>query len=98
MEKSLIGLKEGDKIEVIVPPSKGFGERKKDLYQEVPRSIIEEKVQPEPGDWIELKAEDGNRHLATVQMVKPDSILLDLNHPLSGQTIKFEIEVIKIQK
>ncbi|MCW3974911.1 MAG: peptidylprolyl isomerase [Candidatus Bathyarchaeota archaeon] len=97
LEEALIGLKKGDKKKITVPPNKGFGERNENLLQEIPKSQIEEEGKKVSADEvIELRYEDGNRQLVTINEVKEDSIVLDLNHPLSGEVIIFDVEVIDI--
>jgi FKBP-type peptidyl-prolyl cis-trans isomerase 2 len=95
IEEALIGLKKGDKKEVTVPPEKGFGERRAGLLQEVPKSIFKEK--PPKDTMIQLKYKDGSQRLSTVHEVKANSIVLDHNHPLAGQTLKFDVEIIDVE-
>ncbi|MEM2123512.1 MAG: peptidylprolyl isomerase [Candidatus Bathyarchaeia archaeon] len=97
LEEAMMGLEKGDKKEVTVPPSKGFGEWREDLLQEVPESIFEDKP-PRLGSVVELRSRDGRRLLAMVHELKGDSVILDLNHPLAGQTLIFEIEIMDIHK
>ncbi|MGC8849955.1 MAG: FKBP-type peptidyl-prolyl cis-trans isomerase [Candidatus Bathyarchaeia archaeon] len=97
LEEAMLGLEKGDKKEVTVPPSEGFGEWREDLLQEVPESIFEDKP-PKLGSVVELRSRDGRRLLAIVHEVKGDSVILDLNHPLAGQTLIFEIEIMEIHK
>ncbi len=96
LEEALIGLKKGDKKKITVPPNKGFGERKENLLQEIPKSQIEEGKKVSVDEVIELRYEDGNRQFVTINEVKEDSIVLDLNHPLSGEVLIFDVEVIDI--
>jgi FKBP-type peptidyl-prolyl cis-trans isomerase 2 len=97
LEEAMMGLEKGDRREVVVPPSKGFGEWREDLLQEVPESIFEDKP-PKLGSIVELRSRDGKRLLAVVHEVKEDSVILDLNHPLAGQTLIFDIEIMEIRK
>ncbi len=96
LEEALIGLEKGDKKVITVPPSKGFGERREDLLREMPKSMFGKGPKPAPGTVIEVRYEDGNRRLATIHDVREDSIVLDLNHPLAGETLTFDIEVIDV--
>ena len=97
LEEALIGLKKGDKKKITVPPNKGFGERKENLLQEIPKSQIQEEGKEiSVGEVIELRYEDGNRQFVTVNEIKEDTVILDLNHPLSGEVLIFDVEVIDI--
>ncbi|MBS7644893.1 MAG: peptidylprolyl isomerase [Candidatus Bathyarchaeia archaeon] len=97
LEEAMMGLEKGDRKEITVPPSEGFGEWREDLLQEVPESIFEDRP-PKLGSLVELRSRDGRRLLATVHEVKEDSVILDLNHPLAGQTLIFDIEIMDIHK
>jgi peptidylprolyl isomerase len=94
LEESLKGLTKGDKKTVTLPPSKGFGERTMELVKEFPKSSFEGEVKASPGDMVQLKLSDGTQHIAKVNEVKQDSVVFDLNHPLAGETLVFEIEVV----
>jgi FKBP-type peptidyl-prolyl cis-trans isomerase 2 len=96
LEEGLIGLNQGDKKEIMVPPKKGFGERNEELLQEVPDSMFKEK--PSKGTTIKLESKDGSQRFATVHEVKVNSIVLDHNHPLAGQTLRFDVEIIDIER
>lgn len=94
LQESLIGLAKGDRKKITLPPSKGFGERTVELVQELPKSSFEGKVEASAGDLVELKLRDGTQLLAWVDEVKEDSVTLDLNHPLAGETLVYDIEVV----
>jgi FKBP-type peptidyl-prolyl cis-trans isomerase 2 len=94
LQESLIGLAKGDRKKITVPPDKGFGERIAELVQELPKSSFEGKVDASAGDLIQLKLSDGTERLAVVDDVKKNSVILDLNHPLAGETLVYDIEVV----
>ncbi len=67
------------------------------MLQEIPKSKFgEEKINASEGNVIELKYDDGNRQLVVIHEVKEDTIVLDLNHPLAGETLTFDVEVVDI--
>lgn len=95
LQESLIGLAKGDKRKITVPPDKGFGERKAELVQELSRSSFDGKIEASAGDLVELKLRDGTERLALVDEMKEDSVILDLNHPLAGETLVYDVEVVE---
>jgi peptidylprolyl isomerase len=97
LNEALLGVEKGERKTVAIPPNKAFGEKKEGLTEEVPRSIIEEDVKGADGEIVELRSKDGVRRLATIQEVKEDTIVLDLNHPLAGETLTLDIEVLDIK-
>ncbi|MBS7627132.1 peptidylprolyl isomerase [Candidatus Bathyarchaeota archaeon] len=96
LEEALKGLEKGDRKEVTLSPEESFGEWKEDNLQEVPRSMLAGGFDPFGGDVVELRYVDGSRRLVTVEDVKEDSIVLDLNHPLAGQTLTFDVEIVDV--
>ena len=97
LNKALLGLKKGEKKTITIPPNEGFGEKKGALLREAPKTIIKGDVKGCEGEVVELSSKDGERYLATIQEVKKDTIVLDLNHPLAGETLTFDIQVVDIK-
>jgi peptidylprolyl isomerase len=97
LEKAIIGLEKGSKKKVKVPPSKGFGKRDKKLIQKVDKSIFKKRAKLRKNVTVEIQFEDGNKRRALVQEVKKDYLVVDLNHPLAGQTITFDIEIVDVK-
>jgi FKBP-type peptidyl-prolyl cis-trans isomerase 2 len=99
LDEAVIGLKKGDKKTVIVPPEKAYGERQEDLTGKIPvdrfRAIPPEQLKE--GTVVQLRTLEGIR-LATILRVDEDGVTLDFNHPLAGQTIKFEIEIVDVKE
>lgn len=98
LEEGVVGLEEGDKETVVVPPEKAYGERKEGLTRELPRETFKDSSQQiEEGMVLRYRTERGEAGLATIEKVEEENITLDLNHPLAGQTIKFEVEVVDVK-
>ncbi len=96
LERALLGLKVDDTKQVTLPPEKGYGVVDPDAFQKVEAQVI-----PEDGHKVgaQLVSEDeqGNRRLVRVHEIHDDWIILDLNHPLAGQTLRFEVKVVAIE-
>ncbi|MFH1328169.1 MAG: peptidylprolyl isomerase [Candidatus Bathyarchaeota archaeon] len=98
-DEAVIGLEKGEKKTVAVPPEKAFGHRQDSLVEEVTRDSL--KVPPEQiqeGKVVTSRSEKGEVRIATIRKVEGEQITLDYNHPLAGQTLDFEIEIVDIQK
>jgi peptidylprolyl isomerase len=98
LNEILLGVEKGERKTVMIPPNKAFGEKKEELVRKIPRNIIKEDVKGAEGKILELKLNDGGQRLATIQEVKEDTIVVDLNNPLAGKTLTFDIEVVDIFK
>ncbi|GAA4417845.1 peptidylprolyl isomerase [Nibrella viscosa] len=92
MEEGLEGKEEGDKFELKVSPDKGYGDRDPELVQEVPRSAFgTQEVRP----GMQFQANHGQ--VVTVTQVGSDQVTIDANHPLAGQELNFDVEVIEVR-
>lgn len=97
LDESVIGLKKGDKVEITIPPEKGFGPWRDDLLKKIPRSALKGDSEPKVGMIVELKSELGGSIPAIITEVTEKTITIDLNHPLAGQTLKFEVEIVDVE-
>jgi FKBP-type peptidyl-prolyl cis-trans isomerase SlyD len=95
VEEALEGKSPGDEIKVVVPPEKGYGEREEENVRNVPvRKLPPGKIQP--GAQVQLNTTHGPV-LALVKAIKGDYATIDLNHPLAGKTLRFELEVVEVR-
>ena len=102
IEQRLIGLAEGARATFELPAGEAFGERSPDMIQWLARQDLDVLGDPQEryavGDVIQLPTPDGQGQFgAVVQAVRDDGALrLDFNHPLAGQPVTFEVQVIGI--
>ena len=102
LEQRLVGLAEGARTAFDIPAGEAFGERNPDMIQWLARKELDAMGDPQEryavGDVIHLPTPDGQgQFAAVVQAVREDGALrLDFNHPLAGQPVTFEVEVIGI--
>jgi FKBP-type peptidyl-prolyl cis-trans isomerase SlyD len=97
LERELYGLTVGDARTVTVAPEDGYGVEDPDAFTEVPRDAFPSDVEPEPGMPIGIRDDQGQVFEAYVAEVRPDSVLLDFNHPLAGQTLHFDVKVVDLR-
>ncbi|MEM3061251.1 MAG: peptidylprolyl isomerase, partial [Candidatus Bathyarchaeia archaeon] len=83
--------------EIAIPPEKGFGRWRNDLLKKIPRSVLKGDSEPQVGMIVELKSELGGSIPAIITEVDEKSVTIDLNHPLAGQTLEFELEIIDVE-
>ncbi len=92
LEAVLRSLQPGDTRKVVVPPARGYGEREESLVQKVPRAqlpVDELKV----GDQFQT-GPDRHAPVVTVVAIEGDEVMLDANHPLAGQPLHFDVELV----
>ena len=95
-EDALVGMEENEKKSFTIPPEDSFGPRDERLVHDYQRSDLPDSVQPKVGDVIGLQTPDGGQVPARVTHVDDEKISVDLNHPLAGQTLSFDVEVLEI--
>lgn len=95
LEEALEGMEPGEQRQVTLPPEKGYGERNPDAFQEVEASALPEGA-AEVGTRLVSEDTEGNRRLVKVHEVKDGSVVLDLNHPLAGETLHFDVKVVNV--
>jgi peptidylprolyl isomerase len=88
------GLEVGQSKTVTIPSDQAYGPRADEAVQEFPREAFPQD--PEVGWMVELQADDGQRVPATVTEVGDQVVTLDFNHPLAGEDLTFEIELVSL--
>jgi len=101
IEQRLIGLAEGSHSKFELAPGEAFGERNQELVQRVKRSLMQSLGDPDEdyqvGDVVQFPTPDGQGSYAgLVREVADDWLLFDFNHPLAGQAVSFEVQVIGV--
>jgi FKBP-type peptidyl-prolyl cis-trans isomerase SlyD len=103
LEKSIYGLKIGDKKSVTVDPKDGYGEIDPESIVEVPKDEFPKDFPLELGVEITVNADDedeeGDEEMeATIVAVNESTVTLDFNHPLAGKTLNFDVHIIDIRE
>ncbi|NTW28955.1 MAG: peptidylprolyl isomerase [Coriobacteriia bacterium] len=88
------GLEVGEKITVTIPAAEAYGERYEEATHTFPLSAFPST--PEVGWMLELSGPNGERIPAMVAEVNEEEAVLDMNHPLAGEDLTFEIELVEI--
>jgi FKBP-type peptidyl-prolyl cis-trans isomerase SlyD len=94
LEQALYGMTVGDEKKVIVAPIDGYGERDQDAFRVVPLDVFPPDMTLTPGQRLYLRdTRSGEVFEVYVDEVHPDSVRLDFNHPLAGETLHFHVTV-----
>ncbi|MGH7256574.1 MAG: FKBP-type peptidyl-prolyl cis-trans isomerase [Nitrospirales bacterium] len=96
LEKELEGMKVGDRKKVTVGPKDGYGEIDPKQVQEVPKNMIPADAQ-KVGQQLVAKGPHGESMYVRVKEVKDDTVVLDMNHPLAGKTLHFDVTVLGVK-
>lgn len=98
LERQLYGMEVGEEKQVVLNPAEGYGERDPEATQDVPRDVFEEDLDLQPGMPIQVSDGTGRRATAFVAAVGDESVELDFNHPLAGETLHFTVEVVDLRE
>ena len=97
-EQGVIGMKVGDKKKIHIPSDQAYGPYDKKNIGDFPKSKIPQDMELKIGTKVFLESEaSGGVAMATVVGIKSDSVTLDLNHPLAGKDLNFEIEILAVK-
>ena len=96
-EDGVVGMKPGETKSVMLEPENAFGDRREDLLLKLPKKEFPQNITPSVGLQLTLSNASGNQMTVVITEVGEKSVTLDGNHPLSGQTVIFDIELLEIK-
>jgi peptidylprolyl isomerase len=99
LSEALVGMEEGEEKEVLIPSDKAFGPRDENLVRTIPRDALSIDVEPEEGLMLNLIVDTPRGEMnfpATIVKVTDTELVLDLNPPLAGEDLYFQIKLLKI--
>lgn len=98
LEAELTGKSSGATFNTSIPPSQAYGEFNQDLIQVINKSMFQGVESVEVGMTFMAQGEGGAQRQIRVTEVDGDDITIDANHPLAGQTLHFEVEVVDVRE
>lgn len=98
LENALTGKTIGDRLDVIVSPQEGYGERNMELTQVVPIDMFESVEEVTVGQQFHAQAGNGQPILVTVIAVDEGNVTIDGNHPLAGKQLHFDVTVVNVRE
>jgi peptidylprolyl isomerase len=95
-EKAVTGMSPGETRSAEIPADEAYGEEREELVATIDRSEFPDDVEPEVGQRLEIRQEEGPPLVVTVTEVAESEVTLNGNHPLAGEDLNFEIELLEI--
>lgn len=96
IEEALVGMSKGEKKSIVIPAAEAFGEFDDTKLFSVPLADLPEDFEAEEGDELILSGDDDEEMGVTVVEKTADEITFDANHPLAGNDLTFELELVEI--
>lgn len=95
-EEAVDGMEPGETKTTEIAPEDAYGPYDQDLVFQIERSRFPDEIDPEVGQQLQLRQEDGQAFQATIMDVTDDAVTMDANHPLAGKDLTFDIELVEI--
>ncbi len=94
-EQAVIGMKVGESATINIPAAEAYGLHRDDLVFAMERSQLPDNI--EVGQQLQMMQTDGSTVVVTVIEISETTAMIDANHPLAGEDLIFEIELIEIE-
>ncbi len=95
-DDAVTDMEVGAKKTVTIPVAEAYGVRSEEMIMEYPLTDFPDDINPEAGMQLHMSDDKGNVFPVVIVEVKEESVVLDANHPLAGQDLVFEIELVAI--
>ena len=95
-EKAVIGMAPGESKTEIIPTDQAYGPYMEEMVLTINRQQIPMEIEPEVGQQLQLQHPTGDVIQVIVTDVSSDAVTLDANHPLAGESLTFDIELVEI--
>jgi len=97
-EKQLMGMALNDKKRFTLDPEDAYGQRDESLTRDFARADLPAEMEPQVGMMIALQSPEGRQMPAKITHLDDEKLSVDMNHPLAGESLTFEIEVVGISE
>lgn len=97
LEKALYGKTAGDNLNLVVEPKEGYGEKDESLIQIVDENDFQGVDKLEEGMSFQAETDDGVK-LFHITEINGSKVTVDMNHPLAGETLTFDVEVTEVRE
>ncbi len=96
LDSAVTGMEVGESKQVTVGPAEGYGDRDPSRIQAVPRDQIPEHIPTDPGTQLQMQTPEGQTLPVVIAEANDSEVTLDANHPLAGQKLTFDVELVEI--
>mgnify|MGYP001112255871 CR=1 FL=1 len=96
-DNAVMGMEVGESKDVTLSPNEAYGERSEEAVQPVNRQNFPEDFVVRVGEMVQGSTAEGMPIQATVVGEDEENIILDMNHPLAGKSLNFNIELVEIE-
>ncbi len=95
-ENGIIGMQAGDSKKITIPAEDAYGPHREDLLTTIERSQIPASIDLQIGMILQMRSPDGGTTNVSIRDINQESVILDLNHPMAGKELIFEVNLVKV--
>ncbi|MHC5139232.1 MAG: FKBP-type peptidyl-prolyl cis-trans isomerase [Planctomycetota bacterium] len=95
-EEAMIDMEVGEKKTINIPADGAYGQRRDDMTQTVERNLLPDEIELKVGLRLTAQDPDGQPFAVTVTQFDDENVTLDGNHPLAGEDLTFDVELVEI--
>lgn len=95
-DEGVTGMIIGEKKTINIPAMEAYGPKQEELLMEFPLDKFPADMKPEVGMALNMSNQDGQQFPVVIAAVKEEVVVLDGNHPLAGQDLIFDLELVEI--
>jgi FKBP-type peptidyl-prolyl cis-trans isomerase 2 len=95
-DSGVTGMSVGEKRTINIPVDEAYGQKQDDLMMEFPLDRFPVDMKPEVGMQLNMSNGAGQNFPVVIREVREDSVVLDANHPLAGEDLVFDLELVEI--
>jgi peptidylprolyl isomerase len=95
-DDGVTGMKVGEKKTINIPADEAYGQKNQDMIIEYPREQFPPHIELKVDEQLVMSSATGQQFQVKIAEIKDDVVLLDANHPLAGQELVFDLELVEI--
>lgn len=95
-DNGVTGMTVGEKRTIVIPADQAYGPRADEMIMEFPKAQFPPDLTPEVGMQLNMSNGSGQQFPVRIVEVKEEAVVLDANHPLAGETLHFDLELVAI--
>jgi peptidylprolyl isomerase len=94
-DQAITGMAPGEEKTITIPADEAYGPHRAEMVLDVGREHFPPEIEPQPGQQLQM-SQDEQTFLVTITDVTDDSVRLDANHPLAGEDLTFQLQLVEI--
>ena len=96
-DAGVTGMTVGEKKTITIPADEAYGQKQEEMIMEFPKERFPADMVPEVGMQLNMSNDQGQTFPVLIADVKEDVVILDANHPLAGEDLTFDLELVEIK-